>query len=716
MDFVTAKWVRRDYLLVLVFLQLVTCVAVFLNVPIAREVLGFFFLTFVPGFLILKLLKLDEFHWVETILFSVGFSIAFLMIAGLLLNESFSLLGFSRPLSLMPLMMVLNALILMGGVSVCLTRKDAKIAGIQANEASVRVHSRKPLSMILFLCLPVLSIVGAMYVNAYGSNVLLLFTIAFISVLLIGGVMSQKILPPKLYPLAVFMIAIAILYHATLISSYIVPLASDVPGEYFIFKYTHNKGYWSSSNPYFGDILGRFDSMLSITILPTIYSDLSNLDQMIFKAIFPLIFALVPLGLYQLWKHYVEKKYALISAFLLMAESTFYSELVALNRQMIAELFFVLLFLAMLHKKIKPVNKTICFLIFSFALVTSHYSLAEIFLVFIALTFFALIVLKRPSKDITAFMVVVFSVLMFTWYIYTSRSATFNSFLRFGDYVYQQLGDFANPASRGTTVMQGLGATQTPSVWNTISRIFAYLTEALIVVGFAGFITKRSKIRIEKEYFILSFIAMVILAMLIVVPGLANTLNMTRFYHILLFFLAPFFVLGAHLLVRLLSKRERGVVVSALSLIVLVPYFLFQTNFVYEVTGSPSWSLPLSGYRLSPLHLYGTMAYIDAYSAYGAQWLSNNIDFKTSALYADESALFNVLTIYGMINGNPLYNTTVIPVHGVVYLDTLNVVYGEIPSDMHARASWNYSDFSSILDDLGVVYVNGGSKICVHPP
>jgi len=699
-----------DFLLVIIFLQSMVYLTVFVDVPVARQVVGFVYFTFLPGFIILKLLKLNELGRIETILFSVGFSVAFLMIAGLLINEFGLLLGILKPLSVVPLMIVLNSFVLVGGVLVYLKSEGVKIWGSEPIKMS-------PFAL-LFLFLPILSIVGAMYVNAYENNLLLLFMIIAISLLFVVGVISKKLLPSKLYPFAVLMIAIAILYHASLISNYIVPFGSDVPVEYFVSRTAENNAHWSSTLPFFGDIgYGRINGMLSVTILPTVYSTLLKIDPTwMFKLLFPLIFAFVPLGLYQTWQTYVGKKYAFISAFLFMAQATFYTEMLGLNRQMIAELFFVLLLLVIVNKKIKPVNKMICFMIFSFALVTSHYALAEIFLFFISFALVSLIVLKRPSKKMTVSMVVFFFAVMFAWYIYTSGSATFNSFVEFGNHVYGQIGDFFNPASRGQAVLTGLGMVESPSIWNTISRIFAYLTQAFIVVGFVGLVTKRTRIRIEKEYFILSLTAMMLLAMLILVPGLANALNMTRFYHILLFFLAPFCVIGAEFIVKVLSKREKEFAVSALLLIVLVPYFLFQTGFVYEVTGSDSWSIPLSGYRMNALRLYGQYGYTDAYSVYGAQWLSKNVDVRNSGLYADGFSRNNVLTIYGMVyrgHVNGLSNTTRVAENGVVYLSTLNVVEGVIP---FGRLPWNTSELSSVFDDLNVVYANGGSEIYKQSP
>jgi len=679
MSFMPTKWIKRDFLLVIMFLQLMVYVTVFFDIPIARQVLGFFYFTFLPGFIILKLLKLDRFDWVETVLFSVGLSIAFLMLGGLLVNEFGLLFGVSQPLSVVPLMTVLNSLILIGVVLVYLKSEDVEIWKSEPVEKSPFV--------LLFLCLPILSIVGAMYVNAYGNNFLLLFLLIAISLLLVMSVISKKFLSSKLYPLAVLMIAISLLYHFSLVSNYLV--GSDIHVEHYIFQTIEISKYWSPTNPYSGDTgLGRLHSMLSITILSTVYSTMLSMDSTwVFKLLYPLIFSFVPLGLYQVWQTYVSKKYAFISAFLFMAQATFYTEMLGLNRQMIAELFFVLLLLVILNKKMKSVNKTVCFMIFSFALVTSHYALPEIFLFSISLVLISLLVLKRPSRNISVGMVVFFFALMFTWYIYTSGSAAFDSILGFGDYVYRQLGDFFNPASRGQTVLRGLGLESPPTIWNAISRTFAYLVQALFVFGFVGLITRRVKPNFDREYYVLTSVAMVILAALILVPGLANTLNMTRFYHILLFFLAPFCVLGAEVIASFLYKRKTEIVTLILMLGILTPYFLFQTNFVYEVTGSQSWSLPLSGHRLG-IRLHTNFALVTEQEVYGARWLSRHSGAEDPIVFAD-SYIFSVLVGYGMLTKiSTLTNVTEPKEGSFVYLGTLNTVYGVIIG----QDTWNTTD------------------------
>jgi len=699
-----AKWKSRDFLVTILFLQLVVYAMVFFDVPVARQVVGFIYLTFVSGFVITKLLKLDELDRLESVLFSVGLSIAFLMLAGVFVNEFGLLFGFSMQLSLMPLMIILNSFILIDGVLVYLRRENVKLFGAETLRLS-------PVALLLIV-LPILSVVGTLWVNAFENNLILLVMLMTISLLFVIGLISKKFLPPKLYPLAVLMIAISLLFHSSLISNYLVTFGSDNPVEYFVFKITETNAHWSSGI-YSGHLgYGRVNSMLSVTILPTIYSSLLNMDATwVLKILYPLIFSFVPLALYQLWQKNVGAKKAFIATFLFMAQNTFYTEMLGLNRQIIAELFFVLLLLVILSKKMKPYNKIICFMIFSIALVTSHYALAEIFLFFMSFVWLFLVAMKRPSRKITVTLVVLFFVVMFSWYLYTSNATVFDSLVSFGNYVYDQLGQFFNPASRGQTVLRGLGLESPPTIWNTFSRVFAYLTQFLIVVGFVGLITKRITIQLERESFMFTLMAMAFLGALIAVPGLANTMNMTRFYHILLLFLAPLCVLGAEFLVKLMSKRRTEIGASVLLLIVLVPYFLFQTGFVYEVTGSESWSLPLSKYRMDAVSLRGHMGYFDESDVFGALWVSRNVDVENSQIYADGVSRNNVLTIYGMIYRGyvlELSNVTIVANNGIVYSSTLNVVDGLIAS---AGRLWNSSELSFIFDNLNTVYSNGDSEV-----
>jgi len=701
MNSMHVKLRSKGFLVIILFLQFIVGAMVFFDVPVARQVIGFIYFSFVPGFIIVKLLKLAKLDRLVTILFSIGLSIAFLMLTGFLTNEFCFLFGISKPLSLIPLMMVLNSLILVGGTLACLRDKNAKFWAAKTFEIS-------PLSLLL-ICLPILSIVGAFWVNAIDGRSILLFMIFTTAVIFSLTILCNKLTPSKLYALTILSIAVALLFHSSLISNYIY--GSDIHTEYYAFKLTQENGYWNSTAYFVDPRFGRFNTMLSITLLPTIYSNILNLDgTWVLKIVFPLIFSFVPLGLYKVWRTNLSKKMAFISALLVMSQMTFYGEMLGLTRQIIAELFFVLLFLVLMNKKLDPAGKKVLFTIFSIALVVSHYGIALIFLFFIAVAWLYSFLIKRKCKTLTLSLVALFFVIMFSWYIYTSASASFESIVSFGDYVYHRLTDFFDPTSRGTDVMRGLGMETVESYWQVLSRIFAYATQFFIVVGFVALMTRRKKKDFDLEYVMFSSLGMVLLAMTILLPGFALTLNMTRFYHIILFFLAPFFVLGCEALIRFLGKRRKQLYVQILILIVLIPYFLFQTGFVYEITGSSVWSVPLSKYRMDKLQLY-SYGYVDESSAFGAQWISKNIDIKHTQIYADSTSRYKVLSSYGMIyegDINVLSNTTTLTSHSTVYLSKLNVFYGKIVGTNHI---WNTSEFSSFFNDINKIYSNGGSDI-----
>ena len=87
----------RDYLIFVFIIQIAMLAVVVLNIPVARQVIGFVYVSFIPGFLVLKILRLNPKSRTNTVLLSVGLSIAFLMFIGLAVNELYPILGVSKP-------------------------------------------------------------------------------------------------------------------------------------------------------------------------------------------------------------------------------------------------------------------------------------------------------------------------------------------------------------------------------------------------------------------------------------------------------------------------------------------------------------------------------------------------------------------------------------------------------------------------------------------
>ena len=199
------------------------------------------------------------------------------------------------------------------------------------------------------------------------------------------------------------------------------------------------------------------------------------------------------------------------------------------------------------------------------------------------------------------------------------------------------------------------------------------------------------------------------MAALIAVPGLANALNMTRFYHIMLMFLAPFCVIGMWTSVQFVFKHEKKILFSLLIVAIIVPYFLFQTNFVYEVAKTESWSIPLSGYRMNPLQLYVDYGYIDTHSVYCAEWISNNVPYQNNYTLIADYGLDTALTGYGLIYPGyvgALTNNSFVSPGEFVGLSYVSVNYEKLV--------WN-GTLSPVLNQTDLIYTNGGSEVYEAP-
>ena len=128
-----------------------------------------------------------------------------------------------------------------------------------------------------------------------------------------------------------------------------------------------------------------------IRVGPSQHTETLNINrEFIFKLIFAFILSLIPLGIYRICDLQTgKKKYALLSAFFFMSTPySFYGiEPLAVERQIVATLFLILSVLLLVDKKLELRKRRIMFMIFSAALIISHYALAYIYLAYIAFIF-----------------------------------------------------------------------------------------------------------------------------------------------------------------------------------------------------------------------------------------------------------------------------------------------------------------------------------------
>ena len=692
------------FILAIILFQFIVDMAVIFDIPVARQVLSFIYLTFLPGIILLKMFNTPNLGFVEKFLFSIGLSVAFVMFLGLIVNQIGLSLESLAVLSTPTLLLTTNSAVFFLCVLSYFLNRDTQLDLRKLNFS---------LLSVLAICLPLLAILGTTLVNFNGNSVILLLMIGII----VLTVLTSSIRARTNWPLILFMISIAVLFQTSLISNYIV--GYDIHPGYHVFKNTQNSGVWNSILNETDPVTPRTNQMLSVTIFPAIYSNLLNLEgTWIFKIVYPLIFALVPVGLYQLSQKYMEKKAAFVAAFVILADITFFYEIPGLPTQMIGEFFLVLSLLVLFHEKFSSGKKLIFFAIFSAGMIVSHYGISYIFM-FLALFAWSVSFLKKTPPKVKIAYVTLFFVMAFSWFIYTSQSASFVSLLDMGENIYTNfLRDLLNPQSRSETALRAIGAgEQATSIGHWLGRGFHYALQFFIVLGVANVVLKhKTGYRFDREYVAMSAVMLIFVVLPLIAPSF-NLLNVTRTYHLSLLFLAPFSIIGGSWFFSFLIKLRKSYVPFILTLTVVLALFLFETGFIYEVTGDVSFSIPLSMHRMNRARVYGNGYLMECLDIAGAEWLRSNVATTADmVVYGDIVSAYLPLTSYGVFprdHTEILSNFTSFNTNAYVYLRNFNTFDGKILGT--GGRVWNTSDISPSLEALDKIYTNGGSEIFSTP-
>lgn len=617
-----------------------------LQIPILRQLIAFVYLAFIPGILILRILNLHKLGNIETLLYTVGLSIAALMFTGLFMNTVYPFFGISGPISITPLIITISILVLTLCILSYVIAKDFSNPGL--------IDIEEVLSPpVLFLCMiPFLAIFGTYLVNFHHNNIIILFLIIIIALMavLIG---FDKLIPMNIYPMTIFIIAISLLYHRSLISMYL--WGWDIQVEYYFSNLVKTNLIWNSTIP------SNCNAMLSVVILAPFFSDICDMNlAWFYKILYPLLFSLVPLGLYRVFQKQIDDKIAFLSCFFFTISVYFYDWMLWLPRQGIAELFLVSLILLIIDKNIDKPKKSFLFIVFGISLAVSHYALSYIYIFCLIATWLILILAKNPAmrrlidnfhsefsrkreenagnpvpieidRTISSTLVIIFVAFALAWYMYVSSSTAFNSIVRIGDHISNSIfTDFLNPdAAQGLHLM--MGKTQSPLHY--VNKIINYLNQIFIVIGCIVLLLKYRKLKFEKEYAVYSMVNLAILFAAIAVPFLASSLRMERLYHITLIFLAPFCVIGGITVLKMLSKIGRVTwtnKAASSSLKILSVFFalslLYSSGFVYEVVEGGSSSISLNSTI--------DRACLNDHEALMAGWLKNTKDVDAK-IYSD---------------------------------------------------------------------------------
>ena len=702
------NWEIRKFLIIVISFQfLVLGTAAIdsfgIKIPILRQLVYFIYLSFIPGILTMRVLKLHKLGCIENLLCAVGLSLSILMFMGLFMNILYPIIGISKPISFLPLISTLWLIIaILSVLSYIIDRDFCEINYIDLND----IFSIP--SLFLYL-IPLLTILGTYLVNFHQINLLLMIVILLLSFIIFF--VNLHTVPNYIYPLAIFVTSISLLFHNSLISMHNV-IGWDIQYEYYTANAIITNSVWNSS------IYSSLNSMLSIAMLAPIYSILSNLNlTWVFKIIYPAIFSLVPVGMYKIFQRQTNDKIAFMSTFFFISNFIFYSEMLALARQEIAEFFFVLSIFLLIQNRRDISNRTILIL-FSFSVIISHYGTAYLFVFPIICILVLLFIVNKylnnfPEKNTITFgFTLLITVFLIAWYIYTSQSLLYDLIHMIRNVSENIVSDLIT--SNETHGFKGQGSyiinIATPSFLHEFVKYMHLFTQFCISIGLfftiKRFFEKKSDFNIEYLSFCSIFYILLIAA--IMVPNFSSSLNTTRLYHITLILLAPFCIIGGIILLDQLLKRISYLKtneVNALAFKILSIFFaaflLFNSGWIYEITNDYPTSYSLSKTVDSPKFNDRDVA--------GKDWLNNvnRIERNNGFIYAD---YFRHLLFLNSFNDSKI-KTFPSDVHYIsrnsyIYLSTYNIEKNEI---LFPYSS--YLIFDPFVSSKNQIYYNGGAKI-----
>lgn len=721
-------WTIKRFLMAFIIIQLavwssIGLDALNLHIPLVRQLICFVYLTFIPGIIILRILRLHNLGSIKTVLYSVGLSLATLMLIGLLINLIYPTIGIKNPFSPTPLISTITIFIFLL-IGLCYVR----------DERYVDLNPSHPINnpiIPLILCLiPFLSIFGTYSMNLYENS-----TLTMILLLIIGlmPIFILKWIPEKFYPLTVFIISISLLLHTSLISSYI--WGADINTEYIYSNLVLVNSHWNWT------ITNDVNAMLSIVMIAPIYSVFLNLNLVwLLKIVYPTLFALVPLGLFIIFKKVTNDKIAFLACFFFMATSVFYNVMPALGRQELAELFIVLLIMLVLDTKINRISRSILSLIFAMCLIVSHYGTTYIFMIIVVLaaiipflniniTQFRNYKFNIPKIDFNHYKIkisnfklknydnnlivgsflIFFVVLSIAWYVFVSGSSIFIGGVSIGSNILNSITDLMNPnTSQGAYLFQ-----LNLPLFQSIEKYLNIIAQIFIGIGIILLIF--SKNRFNREYKFLAISSFIIATAGIILPIFASTLNSDRLYTISLLFLAPFFVIGFLKFLEILNRViirvtkgkksiDHGNFLQVIS-IFLVIFFFFSSAFVYQIfdtqkQGSFALDSNTDFYNLKDSEILSI------------KWITNRADTNLK-IYTD---LYHVNTINSIKGSNgtmEVLNFTIPDAKtNYLVLGRHNIKYNK----MYIRETNNlirYQPITELKINMSKIYDNGESQVLV---
>lgn len=594
-------WPFRKFLAAVLTLQAATVSLLALDtagfgVPFLTQAVGLIYALFAPGSLCLRILRLHRLGSARSVLYTVGVSLAVLMGVGLAVNFLYPLLGISRPLDALPLVVTQCAVTLvLCGIAFWRDRGSSSTTAAAPRSDWPRVA--------LLLLLPLLGVIGATIVNRADDNLVLMVLMVLLATVPVIAVMTRW-LPERLFPLAVFCAALTLLLHRTLISNHL--WGADILGEFACYRTVMLNGVWQTTAP---NLIPAYNTSLAVTVLPAALTNLAAIDGLwVFKLVFPALLALAPLAMYETLRPQFSARTALLAAFLLIAIYPFYTTFPGTAKQLVATVFLALLLLTAVDREAKP---RVMLPLFGLGVVVSHYSMAMLLALFAIGVPVLKGILRKPAPGMSTGVAGLIVVSTALWYGFMAGGAVIKQFLGMGGTAVSAAPGIDASVARGYAAESHRLLAEGSANMPTELRWLYIVTQALIVLGAAGALlawVRRRDSTLSDDFMAFAVGFAALLGLELVLPQFSLVISLDRIYPVALLTLAPFCIIGASVLgqlpgavftalrgrwraalptlsfaqVRQGSRMTLGLAAGFLGI-----FLLSNTGFIHELAGSP---------------------------------------------------------------------------------------------------------------------------------
>ena len=674
-----------------------------IQIPILRQVICFIYLAFIPGILLLRVLKLYDLSLTQTILYSVGLSLSLLMFIGVLINFFYPLIGISKPISEAPLVITITIVVL--SLVLILYLRDREYS------QSLFINIDQVFSpQSLFLCLlPFLAIFGTYLLNFYDNNSLLLLLLTILSVMPVI-VISDKF-PSTLYPFAIWTSTLALLFHWSLSTAYL-PISDGIL-EYHFSDLVFKNHVCFSTYPV------SANSLPSVTIIPPIFCIVAKINLTWFYKIgVPVFASLVPVVLYLLYKEIINDKIGILASLFFSYWHLFFTWIAMSAAKGIGYLFLALSLSSLFTANLSELRSKVVLIIFSTALVLSHYGSSYFFLLFLFASY-CIYLIRKENPRVELLFLVLYVVISFSWYMYNTDSIVFKTLVRLGHHMVNEL---LSLSLKGSYTLEYL--TRELPITLEITKYLYYISYLLIGIGLLIFVV-RPRSRDEKlsettKIFTFLSIAFYPFPSLSLLPSFSRIIAFDRVVHTLLFLLAPYCIVGAEYLLKAFKfgyNASKGKV-SRAAAVFLVIFITFNSGIVSDLIVK-DYFLSCAINRKEALE-YGSIEnknycygkFLSTYDVVGAIWLSNYRGNMT--VYGDFRAIYPLVSYGGLWWGENfvcIKENLEFKADSLLFLRYSNIVDGIISTDIKSSIWFNASTLDLLISAKDKIYHNGGCEI-----